>query len=72
MKNILRIVTAVVSVATFVAAALTNFAPLAESINPTVAKFLALGLSGALGLKEVAVVVGDYADDGVRNNSYGA
>ena len=70
MKSVLRIVTAIAATATFIAAALTNFGPMADALNPSVAKFLVLGLSGALGVKEVAVVIGDYADDGKRNNSF--
>lgn len=70
MKNVLRVVTAVVSTATFAVAAITNFGPLADALNPSVAKFLVMALSGALGIKEIAVVIGDYADDGKRNNSF--
>lgn len=72
MKSILRIVTAVTATATFIVAALTNFGPLADSLNPAVAKFVVMGMSAALGVKEVAVVIGDYADDGKRNNSFDA
>jgi deoxyribodipyrimidine photolyase-like uncharacterized protein len=72
MKSILRIATATAATATFVAAALTNFGPLADALNPAVAKFIVMAMSAALGIKEIAVVVGDYADDGKRNNSFDA
>ena len=56
---------AVVSTATFAVAAITNFGPLADALNPSVAKFLVMALSGALGIKmakpdqDVVVFVGD-------------
>lgn len=64
-KNILRILVAVFAFAT-TALAVINIDQLPESWQ----FYAGIAVAFLLGLKEVVVVVGDYLDDGKRNNSF--
>lgn len=66
MNKLLRILTAIFAVAT----ALLGFAHYAELLPREYAAIVGLITAVLLGIKEIVVVIGDIADDGVRNNSY--
>ena len=69
-RSLLRALTAVAAVSTAVAGldltSVINILP-----NNVAAIITAITLPVALAVKEVAVVIGDYLDDGKRNNSFG-
>jgi hypothetical protein len=70
MKNvtILRFLTAVGSALTTLAA--LDLAGLAHLFEPGVAAYLLAAGPGALALKEIVVVLGDWFDDGKPNQSF--
>lgn len=68
-RSILRVLTAVAGVATAVAG--LDLLSVINILPDNVAKVVtALTIPVALAVKEVAVVIGDYVDDGERNNSF--
>lgn len=70
-REILRLLTGTMAGVTAVLATLAT--PAVGNLVPDKWAFVVAGLTTALlALKEVAVVVGDYLDDGKRNNSFKA
>jgi hypothetical protein len=66
MNKLLRILTAIFAVAT----AILGFASYAEALPKEYAAVVGLITAVLLGIKEIVVVIGDIADDGVRNDSF--
>lgn len=67
-RNILRLLTAGASMAT--AAAVVDLTSVAQVLPDNVSKFIILVGPLCLGIKEVAVVIGDYLDNGKRDDSF--
>jgi len=66
--KLLRVLTGISALAT---AASSVFASDAVNMVPkTWAPILLIGTTALLAVKELVVVIGDYADDGERNNSF--
>lgn len=66
MNKLLRILTAIFAICT----AVLGFASYADMLPKEYAAVVGLVTAILLGIKEIVVVVGDIADDGLRNNSF--
>lgn len=64
--KLLRILTAIFAIITFI----TGLGAYVDLLPDTYVKLAGIILVAVGGVKEVAVIVGDIADDGVRNNSF--
>lgn len=67
-RKILRILTA--ASALLGAAGAINFQGIAGALPPEWSRYLIVAALGCLGVKELAVVIGDLIDDGNRNDSF--
>ena len=68
-RNVTRALTGIFAGATTIAALIATPA-LGEIIPMEYAKYLLLATTGLLCVKELVVVIGDYLDDGERNNGF--
>jgi hypothetical protein len=66
--NLLRVLTAVGAAASAVAT--LNLGGFITVMPPDVAVYILGGSAAALAVKELAVVLGDFIDDGKRNDSF--
>jgi hypothetical protein len=66
--NILRALTAIGAAASAVAT--LNLGGFISIMPPDIAVYILGGSAAALAVKEISVVVGDFVDDGKRNNSF--
>jgi hypothetical protein len=69
MANLLRIIVGVLWAASAVAAAVAGLQGVVPTNSP-LAVWLGIAALAAAAVKEVAVVIGDYIDNGKRDNSF--
>lgn len=66
--NILRALTAIGAAASAVAT--LNLGGFISIMPPDIAVYILGSSAAALAVKEISVVIGDFVDDGKRNNSF--
>ena len=66
--NVLRVITAIGAGSSAVAA--LNLGGLMTLFPPHISVYIIGASAGALALKEISIVIGDYIDDGNRNDSF--
>jgi hypothetical protein len=66
--NLLRVLTAVGAAASAVAT--LNLGGFISIMPPDLSVYILGGSAAALAVKEIAVVIGDFVDDGKRNSSF--
>lgn len=66
MKNTIKILTALVKISSF-AIGLTAYQ---QMLPPQYLPFAIMFFAGASAVKEIGLIICDYLDDGIRNNSY--
>lgn len=67
-RNVLRVLTAIGAASSAVAA--LNLGGFITLLPPHVSVYIMGGSAAVLALKEISIVVGDYIDDGNRNDSF--
>jgi len=64
--KLLRILTAIFAITTFI----TGLGAYADLLPSQYVKISGIILAAVMGVKDIAVIIGDIADDGLRNNSF--